>query len=82
MDQAQLDQEVKSGNAQFIQPPQEQPVTPPPDDTMNQFLGLLTSIRQPLQPLTAAPRRWHDKIVMAIYQQCLAAVSTRISINL
>jgi hypothetical protein len=55
MDQAQLDQEVKSGNAQFIQPPQEQPVTPPPDDTMNQFLGLLTSIRQPLQPLTAAP---------------------------
>lgn len=57
MDQAKLNQEVKSGNVNFIQPPQpqQQPEVLPPDDKMNQFLGLLTTIRQPRQSIATAP---------------------------
>jgi hypothetical protein len=57
MDQAKLNQEVKSGNVNFIQPPQpqQQPEAELPDDSMKQFLGLLTTIRQPRAYLTSAP---------------------------
>jgi uncharacterized membrane protein YagU involved in acid resistance len=56
MDAKTLNQEIKSGNANFIQPPQPQtPEVLPPDDSMSQFLGFLTTIRQPRSHLTVAP---------------------------
>jgi hypothetical protein len=55
MDQAQLNQEVKNGNVKFMAPSQAQPQPEEDDQVMNQFLSLLTTIRQLKQPLTAAP---------------------------
>jgi len=56
MDQAKLNQEVKSGNVKFIPPPQpQQQQVLPPDDSMNQFIGMLTSIRQPRLSVATAP---------------------------
>lgn len=56
MDQSKLNQEAKKGNVEFVEPPQQQPATPPVDDKMNQFLGLLTEIRQPWLSVSAVPK--------------------------
>jgi hypothetical protein len=64
-----LNQEIKSGNVKFIPPQQSQPLPQdlqPPDDTMTQFLGLLTAVRQPRLsiaiPPTVIPKTFLDQI--------------------